>query len=503
MKKFPFYLFLAIATIGVISCNDDSNSYDSTSSSSSTAVTSFSLNADDDILENLDSVYFSIDLDKALIYNADSLPYGTDISRLLVTIGTPGCAAADLIITRENQSDTTINYLENSTDSIDFSNGPVTLHIVSLDLLEQRDYKIHVNVHQMKPDSLYWNKLARRNLPSLFSVPAEQKTVEFNDKIFCLTRLTSRYSMAVSENPGDDNATWNTEYVTFQFTPDLNSFSATDDALYILDENGNLYTSPNGYEWSACGVAWHHIYGGYETTLLGIEKRDNNYYHVTYPASESVVADLDFPISGTSQLLLFETKWSEKPQALMVGGKCYDGRLTGDTWAYDGSTWAKISLAPLPNRQNMTVIPYFSFKTDTDTWKVTEYSTLIAMLGENEGGETVKDVYISLDQGMHWSLADDLMQLPDYIPTMSKAQAFVFSKTLTRSANGSDWCEYEPKALPRWWSIYDGIMSRATAPITEWECPYIYLYGGQNDNGQTYNTVWRGVINRLSFKPVI
>jgi hypothetical protein len=44
--------------------------------------------------------------------------------------------------------------------------------------------------------------------------------------------------------------------------------------------------------------------------------------------------------------------------------------------------------------------------------------------------------------------------------------------------------------------------SRATAPITQWEVPYIYLFGGYDSEGYLYNSVWRGVINRLSFKPL-
>jgi hypothetical protein len=42
-----------------------------------------------------------------------------------------------------------------------------------------------------------------------------------------------------------------------------------------------------------------------------------------------------------------------------------------------------------------------------------------------------------------------------------------------------------------------------TQAVTEWECPYIYLFGGEDTAGNTFNTIWRGVINRYTFKPIV
>ena len=67
------------------------------------------------------------------------------------------------------------------------------------------------------------------------------------------------------------------------------------------------------------------------------------------------------------------------------------------------------------------------------------------------------------------------MQLPKYVPGLYDAQTLVFTSELG---------------------------SRASEAITSWECPYIYMFGGEFSNGLISNTVWRGVINRLSFKPL-
>ena len=45
------------------------------------------------------------------------------------------------------------------------------------------------------------------------------------------------------------------------------------------------------------------------------------------------------------------------------------------------------------------------------------------------------------------------------------------------------------------WQVEGGIIT--------WECPYIYLIGGYGPDGKLYDTIWRGVLNRLTFTPII
>ena len=62
---------------------------------------------------------------------------------------------------------------------------------------------------------------------------------------------------------------------------------------------------------------------------------------------------------------------------------------------------------------------------------------------------------------------------------------------------------------PRWTALKlsgltapDNGMMYASKPIDEWDCPYIYLFGGKDSHGQTYNTLYRGVIEWFRFKPL-
>lgn len=500
LKKIAIYILLATFATAFAACNKDSKDEDELSSN--VMVTSFSLAENDSVLVNLDSIFFSIDLVNAKIYNADSLPYGTNVSKLVANIGTSGCSVAELHVPRPGQSDTIIDYLKNSTSSIDFSNGPVKFHMVATDKTTQRDYSISVNVHKIKPDSLFWNEFSRNDLPTDIANPTVQKTITFKNMAVCISGTHPQYTLATNNTPSNYTM-WKKNELSFSFTPNINSLNATEEALYILDCDGNLYSSTDGLNWESCNTQWHHIYGGYGEKLLGVKAINGSFYHVTYPETTTTIIDEDCPISGTSQFVYYNNKWESSGQAFFIGGRCADGRCSGDMWGYDGTNWLKISNTGVYPREGITFFAYFTFETNTNNWSVTEYPTLVAFGGFDAEGYSGRNVYTSINMGLTWKLADDLMQLPEYIPDMGGAQALVFNRTITaRSANG--WVDYPSKTLPPYWEIYNPVLSRASKPVTEWECPYVYLYGGYDKkNGALYDSIWRGVINRLSFKPII
>ncbi len=130
MKKLTI---LSLAALFAVSAFVGCNSSDYTPAedlSSSVAVYSFKLSKDDSVLTNLDTVFFSIDLVNGRIFNADSLPFGTKTDKLVPVINVvSGASAATLTWKDSSGKDTTSNYITNSTDTVDFSNGPVTLKL--------------------------------------------------------------------------------------------------------------------------------------------------------------------------------------------------------------------------------------------------------------------------------------------------------------------------------------------------------------------------------------
>ncbi len=461
-----------ISCLGFIACNEDETIIYTDESSQAAAVQTFKLTPDEDILDNLDSVFFSIDLNKGLIYNVDSLPCGTKVTALIPIITTIDDASLiKLSVTRANGTDTVHDYLNNSTDSIDFTN-PVELRIVSLDGVVERRYTVNVNVHKQEPDSLVWDKAERTSLPSLFEYPNEQHTAKQGNNIYCLTRYQDDYCMAFGEV--GSGIYDKVQISPLAFKPQMNTFTASADACYMLDEVGTLYTSTNATTWTATEAKFYSLYGGYGNVLLGSVETPDGWFVQQYPSMELTSLPNGMPVSGTSQPLSYSFEMSLGDQMLLVGGRKTDGSLSNATWGFDGKNWANISKRSLPEGlENVTAIPYYTaiVKTNFTTKK---YPTLIVMGGRKADGSLSRDVYISNDFGFTWSKASSLMQQPDYIPAFHSAQAYVFDET---------------------------IKARVSKPLEEWECPFIYIFGGVNSDNATLNTVWRGVINRFSYKP--
>ena len=102
----------------------------------SVVISKFALQANDDIMENLDTVFFTIDLDRGLVYNADSLPVGTNVSSLKVDMTYAEGSSAEFQVTGgEWMRDTVFKY--NSEDSIDFT-GDVKFKIISRDMMNEK-----------------------------------------------------------------------------------------------------------------------------------------------------------------------------------------------------------------------------------------------------------------------------------------------------------------------------------------------------------------------------
>lgn len=503
MKKLIFLVLAAMfAATAFIGCNSDYTPGENTSSS--TVVYSFALSKDDSVLRNLDTVFFSIDLDRARIYNADSLPYGTRINKLVPVIKMlETVTAATLTVHRANGTDTVYNYITNSTDTIDFSNGPVILDVTSPNGAVKHSYSIQVNVHQLKSDSLAWSNTAKRALPSSFTVPARQKTVRTAEGIYCLTSNGEAYSMAFAATPDTDN--WEIYTTELPAGADMASLSASDDALFILAD-GTLYTSTDGARtWSNTGEQWSYIYGGYTTRAIGVKKVDGAHYFVDYPATvEPSLIPEDMPVADTSVPVAFSFPMSADVQTVMVGGTLANGTLCNAAWAYDGTQWAKLSTIPLPKAlKGMSLVPFFTFMVNS-AFIATKYSVLLAF-GGNDGTSNNRTVYMSSNYGMTWAEGGVSLQLPDYIPDMAYSQAYVYNTELT-SRSGSDlWQSFETACRIPGSAIFENgfsAASRGDEPINSWDCPYIYVFGGRSADGQTYNTIWRGTLNRLTFKPL-
>lgn len=473
-----FIILAAGALCGLSACNSHSDDYSQESISqagSSTIVKGFALKPNSKILNKLDSVYFSIDLVKGEIFNADSLPWGTDVRKLTLNVQVPSTSYVEIIMPKlTDGTDTVIDLLNNPTDSINFSHGQVWMRVGSSDGEFERIYSVKVNVHKCNADSLQWD-MTPATLPGNPASPRAQRASEFDGKYYSLCRTASALVLATAENPAGQ---WQTEIVrSLPADVNVNTFTATADALYVGCTSGEVYTSTDGLSWSNIAEGWSHIYGAYADQLVGL--KDGKW--LTFPGGLSGELPEGMPVSDTSQMWTFTDEWALAPQAIFVGGKCADGSLSTDSWGFDGTNWAQLSgvsvARALPAAQGWQLLPYFTFRINKNNFRVTRQSAWIAFGGVTEKGEAQKKTYVSLDNGLNWRLAASDLQLPATMAPRYGASIILCDKQFSAS--------------------------RAIKPITDWDAPYIYLFGGYTPGeGTLLNQTWVGVINRLTFKPL-
>lgn len=488
----------------MLACNSSSDSTVEVVEESSVLVSGFSLRDDSNVLDSLSNVFFSIDLVNAKIFNADSLPYGTDVSHLLVNISTPSSAKAVVLRYYDTveERDSLVDYLTNSTDSIDFSGGPAYLTVTSESGSVRREYEIKVNVHQMKSDSLAWFQMESIPLPTSFTRPKSQGSALLNGYYYFLTTDGTSYCLSSTSTP--DAPDWQTEEVTFGFTPVVESLRYSSDAVYMLDTDGRLMQSTDFKSWTDTGESCHYLIGGYDDQILGTKLIDGGYFITSYPSGVKMEAPADFPVENTSIPTFYDLPMSYGSQIVVAGGRCADGTLSAAAWGYDGDVWVKLSNTLLPVAlEDVTLVPYDLVEMTDINWSPSSYPVILVFGGRAKNGAVNRTVYYSRDWGMTWAKAPDTIQLPDEVPPFYKATAFTYSSTMHVGSRTDGWTPIRLSPLPptcRY--LMPNAQSRAVAPITEWLCPALYLIGGFSPDGDTYTTMWRGVILEYTFVPV-
>lgn len=489
---------LGASLLGVAACNEEKKTaIEEYGADSAVAITNFKLKADSKVLTNLDSVFFSIDLKNGVVFNADSLPAGTKVTDLIPVISYPSSTQA-AVITMEGgeKREGEVDYYKNPSDSIDFT-GNVSIKLTAQDGVTTRTYRLKVNVHKLVSDSLMWDKVAVSPIPSRSGNPTAQKSVSRDNTAYCLVReQDGSLSIATSATPGPDS--WQIRTVAENGTFDIRTFSVTDDAFYILDTDGRLYSSEDAVSWTDTGKRWINIIGGYQSTLLGIDSENGTLRHAYYPANFTATPlESGFPVKGYSNTGIFSNKWSVEPICLMVGGYDADGQTTDGVWAFDGGTWAKLSEHPVGKISGGALIPYYIYRTSKVSWIQTEFQVWLLLGGTLPDGTLNRTVYLSYDNGVNWQQAVDYMQLPEYIPSLTQCDPMVL--TMDKNASISDaWTKKPSRRVAPWY-----IKHETDGDNISWQCPYIYLFGGINADGAFSNAVWRGVLNKLTFTPLI
>lgn len=485
----------AILLIALCACNAKKETEEIYSPSSSVAVTSFSLKSDKKVAAHLDSVFFSINLDERVIYNADSLPKGTKTDKLIPVITYPSTVTSAIIIMQDGERfEGESNYKSKPNDTIDFS-GRTFLRLTAEDGTTMSEYEIKINVHRQDPDSLFWTSMATSKLPSQTSRPTAQKTLKFNGKSLCLVR-ESDATYTLSSASDLFNPDWQKATVTFPAEVDVESFTATSSALYILSSTGQLMKSDDGLTWTPLAPYWDKIIGAYSDNLLGLRTTASGLVHTSWPADAYPETPIEegFPVSGFSNPGIIESKWSATPVMIIFGGVTAVGDYSNQTWGFDGAVWVTLTENRPAAISGATLVPYLNYRSTNAMWIHNEFPVWLIIGGTLKDGTRNRTVYISYDNGVNWRVADSGLQLPEQFPSVAGAD--IVTEISPRSAALSN----------AWTRVTNSTDRRLSYKVdngtVEWDARYMFLFGGYTPDGKLNTSIWHGVLGRMLDTPL-
>ena len=240
-----YFAWLLVATLNVLLFTSCLGSSDRDIEYSPDAqIYAFSLTSRADTLNLLNTTAFTIDQVNGQIFNKEPLPYQFHVDSVMLSISSSSVYSSFFQVSLTVSSDFgDSTYLWNSSDSIAI-NRLKRITTTAQDGSNTKQYLFQLNIYQQDPYILSWEK--KNDL--LSTPPTEQKTILFTDRFITYYKTASTLGATSSTN-GD---TW-TQAPNLQGLPPsvrLNSLVPWNDRVYILDEEGGIYESSNGIEWT-------------------------------------------------------------------------------------------------------------------------------------------------------------------------------------------------------------------------------------------------------------
>ena len=382
---------------------------------------------------------FSINQATCEVYNPDSLPFATKVDKITMNMQLTGYAMIYVDSLGE------FDYFE-STDSIDFRT-PRKFRITSASGEYYRDYTVSVNVHQVNPELMVWNRYA-----ALDSVQP-LRALEFAGSMYIFGEKDSCFLLSTTAL--QDEPSWQqVKMVGLPGTADLATVQSFGGALYVVAGDG-IYTSADGVEWSlnyGCDGA---------LAIVGASDSDGKMWvatanellvtadGVSYESAGALPAG--FPVYGVSISSYAMNHNMGITRYMLVG-------YTTEAMDSDAVVWSRLSTEdnwtkydndnnpfPCPSLKGLSVVRYDKFL----------YAFGGAGVAEGASVEAFSSFYISRDNGITWKTPGGFYQR-----TPADLQGYDAPFAATVDSNNVMW-----------------IVCAGEKPV-----------------------VWKGVVNRLGFK---
>ena len=249
-------------------------------------------------------------------------------------------------------------------------------------------------------------------------------------------------------------------------TDNVRGIRVFQDKLYIVHENGLIYTSDDGENWSSTdpavpGYVCHNLLFVLENNLWGLFKQEANQQY--YFANRRMVQiDHDaVPLIFRLSIIQPDSSRTGKPKAIVMGGRSTTGNLLSKVWSvekniFNAYKWVDFSVD----------------KFDTEPFSgasVIPYDNKLLMFGSMDANDNIigGGYMESIDEGLSWRATDSVFNI-----IQDTVQQIV----------------YQPRA-------YQSVILDEANHL-------IYLIGGRNKDQQgvrIFSDVWVGKLNKMFF----
>ena len=342
--------------------------------------------------------------DTGRIYCVDSLRFKTCLDKVVPYVtykATPGSATFFL-------PDTTI--VSTGIDTMNFNQSPIYLRVISSDLSTTLWYKFEITVHQSDPNLYVWDTLTQNFLTQ---ESYETKAFWINNTLSVF--VNNGFSTELYQS--NDGSSW--EQIASQITTlptpcYVRDIVQHNDTLYYID-GASLYHSTNLLTWSKkdySNAAYKPItmllsynYQPWcivEDTLtqqlmLATLQLDSIYPQTEIEGTASGYLPSTFPIDEFAALSFNSS--SERPRAMIVGGRDYKDNIVNSRWNLEYSQLSGYRLKNFSISQ-----PTFESLTGVS---IIQYDNHLMMFGGiNSDASWRSGILYSDDEGMNWYTPD-------------------------------------------------------------------------------------------------
>lgn len=383
---------------------------------------------------------FTINQVTGEVYNNDSLPYATDITRVVAKFVVNGVASIYV-----DSLDSYEHFLAN--DSIDFT-SPRKVRIYAEDAAYYKDYTIRINVHQVEPELMMWNKY-----PTVDGLVPE-RAVEA-DGVMYLFGKDVNDAATVAATSVDGVPTWEVKTISgLPADADLSTVQLFNGTLYAV-AGGNVYTSADGAVWTLSANDTGAV------AIVGASEEDGKLW-----------------IAGSQGVL-----WSEDGATFTVSEALPEGfPLYG------------VSLASYPLNHNKNIIRYMlvGYTTEDKSGEPAVWSKLSTeSKWTNYKNEENKYECPALE-GLSVVRYDDYLYAVGGAGTVNGREVAPFSSFYISKDNGIAW------------KVSTGFYQRLPEELVGDDTPFAVAVDSNNFiwiiNSGTEGGAWKGIINRLGFE---